>query len=145
MGFSSASARSRTGEFRLASWTAIENTERPILTMRLACRDDVRLRGAREEIAAEHREEDAGAGEDAEPWLAAHRRLRLVEHVAPTRRGWLHADAEEAEGTLEKNPAADGQRERDGDGRHDAGKDVANDDARRPRAGGARGGDEVSN
>ena len=62
----------------------------------------VRERGA-DDVAAEHRQEDERAGKDPEPRLGAHRRLRLVQHVAPARRRRLHPDAEEAQRALEQN------------------------------------------
>src|SRR6266487_1292081 len=48
-------------------------------------------------VTAKHREENERARKHAEPRFRAHRRLRLVEHVAPARGGWLDAHAEEAE------------------------------------------------
>ena len=72
--------------------------------------------------------EDEGARKDREPRLGRHRRLRLIQHVAPARGGGLHADAEEAERRLEQNPAAHRQRRGDSDRRQRPGQQVRRDD-----------------
>src|SRR6266850_5776867 len=97
-----------------------------------------------DEVDRDHREEDEEPGEERDPRRLVHVGGRVVQHVAPRRRGWLDAQAEERERALGDDRATDTERTGDDDRRERVGEDVPEDDPAVARADAARGLDELA-
>src|SRR6266850_6822540 len=87
-----------------------------------------------DEVDRYHREEDEEPGEERDPRRLVHVRGRVVQHVAPRRRGRLDAQAEERERALSDDRATDTERTRDDDRRERVREDVPKDDPTVARA-----------
>src|SRR6185503_4320577 len=113
--------------------SAMKEEIMPVDTGRLADVSESAARGVvrhrrPDDVAAQHREKDERARKNPEPRLGRHRRLRLIQHVAPARRRRLHAHAEEAERTLEQDAASHRERRRHGSRGKHAWENVTNHD-----------------
>src|SRR5438045_6859728 len=116
----------------------------PLLPSRHVARVERVAKAVADEIDRYHREEDEEAREDRDPRRLPHVRGRVVQHVAPRRRGRLYPQPEERERALGDDRGADAERPRDDDGRDRVRQDMAEDDPPIARADAARRLDEFT-
>ena len=62
--------------------------------------------GVAQEVERQDQDKNGKPRHHGQEWVLIEHRIRLLEHVAPRGRGWLDADADEAERRLDQNRVA---------------------------------------